>query len=120
MAQEDSTPTDHKPLYAIMATKEDVDRIQSLIAYCADGVEFKNFIEHLCDTVELEDEDAWADWEEMNDIPDEVLREFDEISSHVYRNASLVEEALYPTLKLINQDNIKALQNARDFEQDIT
>jgi hypothetical protein len=123
MEQDDITPADGnspEPLYAIMATKEDVERIQTLIEYCADGVEFNNFIEHLCDTVELEDEDAQEDWEEMKDIPEEVLREFDEISSHVYRNASLVEVALGPTLRIMHKYNREALQNARDFEQDTT
>ena len=96
--------------YSIMVSAEDVIMLQNLITYCADPVEFDHFIEHLHDNVEVE----WGEWEDMEDIPEGVLKEFDETTSHIYRDAYLLEKLLHPVLRQINQDSIKALQHARD------
>ena len=92
-------PTTGQPEYRIYLTGDNIDRIQKLIEYCGDDKEFQDLCVQIEDNVEIEGVEVNSeDWVFIQDIPTDILQEFDNCSSHVCRDAFLVEEAINPVL----------------------
>jgi len=92
-----------EPVYTAEFSKEDIDGLESILQYCSDSAEHNDFVDQLMDNVEGDTSD-WENWKNMEDIPEKLLLEFDEVSSHNYRASMLLYKVIAPLIRQRNLD----------------
>ena len=85
-------------VYEVELSRKDIDNLEALLQYCSDEVEHNDFVDHLVENVEGDTSD-WEDWESMDGIPEELLLEFDGVSSHIYRSSMLLYKVVAPLIR---------------------
>jgi len=86
------------PTYAAELSGDDLSNLESILHYCSDEAEHNDFVEQLMDNVEGDTSD-WESWNSMEDIPEELLLEFDGVSSHNYRSSMLLWKVIAPLIR---------------------
>jgi hypothetical protein len=97
------------PTYTAEFTGAEVDALEGLLEYSTDDIEFANFVEHLMNQVDLmnqveSDTDDWENWTCIDDIPKELMEEFEGVSSHIYHTSMQIYKIVAPLINQAHKD----------------
>ena len=89
-----------EPVYTAEFSKQDLDNLEAVLRDVTDPFEHNDFVDQMMDNVEGDFDDYdWEKWETMDDIPKELLEEFDGVSSHTYRSGMLLYKVIAPLIR---------------------